>query len=147
MSLDLASDDDFDLEAPPTRSVFVIAQIEAEGVFAESPNLGTLIRDAIWPGESISRYRKVWRMGQPLVDEDRIYVGRIGFERAVETINWDDAEQDFTHLSIIEGLTSQFAVDRSSLRVAYQLRPPTNKKNTARGALEKLLNATSETVA
>lgn len=142
----MASREEFDLDAPPTQSVFVIAQVEARGVFSEAPDLGRSLRAAIDPGASISRYRKQWRMGQPLVDEEQHYVGRIGFERTVETTNWDASAVDFTQLSVREGLTSQFAIDLSNLRVAYQLRPPTIKKNTARGALEKLINESSEVI-
>ena len=95
-------------------------------------------------GTKIERYNRAWRMG-PWHYEGEMIVGRIGFESAGINELWDDEAQDFKEATRPLGLTSPFAIEPTTLRIAFQVRGRDIKVASFTGALEALLNAASET--
>lgn len=79
------------------------------------------------------------------IREGNTIVGRIGFESMGTTELWDDQLNDFTERDRPLGLTSPFAIDLQTLRVAFQLRGADIKPTSFTGALQALLNEASST--
>ena len=89
------------------------------------------LRASLRPGTRIERHNRVWRMG-PWT-----------FEGLMEL--WDDVAQDFIEEARPMGLTSPFAIDPDSLRVAFQVRGRDIRVKSFTGALQNLLNEASPT--
>jgi hypothetical protein len=129
------------LHFPTGRITF--ATIEALTLEAATHPAEALER-ALVAGTRIERHGRVWRMGQ-WRHEGRAIVGRIGFESSATAELWDDDVNDFRETSRPLGLTSPFAIDPGSLRVAFQLRGRDIRVKSFTGALQALLNEASPT--
>ena len=81
----------------------------------------------------------------PWREEGQASVGRIGYESTGLTELWDDALGDFAKVTRPLGLTSPFAVDPDTLRVAFQVRGRDIRPKSFTGALQALLNTASPT--
>jgi hypothetical protein len=98
------------------------------------------LRRSFVAGTTIERYGRVWRMGQARRREN-IVIGRIGYERLGELAElWDEQRKDFKETQLPEGLTSPFALNLLTGRVAFQLRAGRIEPNSFTGAFRALLN-------
>lgn len=99
------------------------------------------LEESLTPGTAITRYDRTWRLGQWSSQQDgRVIVSRIGFESTDSATEiWDEGRRDFVVNHPRLGQTSQFAINRASLKVAFQLRGQTIKPQTFRGNLVALL--------
>lgn len=94
-------------------------------------------------GTMVERYNREWRLG-PTINEGPSIMGRIGYERQTGTAQrWDDRRKDFREQAVREGQTASFAIQRSSLRIAFQFRPPNIKRRSFTAAFQDLLNESS----
>lgn len=125
---------------PPTGRI-AFAQIEAL-TLSGTMRPQQALEAALVGGTRIERYGRVWRMG-PWKHEGQAIVGRIGFESAGINELWDEDAQDFREGTRQLGLTSPFAVDPATLRVAFQVRGSDIRVKSFTGALEDLLNQAS----
>src|ERR1700722_16152726 len=113
-------------------------------LFLEEPPLsGALaaLEESLSPGTAITRYDRTWRFGQwvNMLDE-QVIVGRMGFEsRDAPTEIWDEKRQDFVKRHPRLGQTCQFAINRATLAIGFQLRGQTIKPQTFRGNFLALL--------
>jgi len=126
------------------RTYYVaFARAVAQGLPFESPE--AMLLEAWRPGTEITRYNRTWRLSRILDEDDDIVLGRIGFvnEGDVPTLNWNSEFQDFTTGAASSGVTVPFAIRKSDLTIAYQVRPGTVRENTFIGAFSALLNAGS----
>lgn len=102
------------------------------------------LRESLVPGTSATRYNREWRMGQ-WREVSGAVLGRIGFEAVGGVAEvWDDAANDFREQRLPAGTTAPFAVELISNRVAFQIRPGVIERGTFTGALQALLNTTSD---
>jgi hypothetical protein len=140
-SVSLDSEEDLDFAPPVARIAFAVASVI--GGLATGP-LDTFYAasQSLVPGTMVQRYRRNWRLARYIVVDDRIILGRIGFEEpgTVEEI-WNEEIQDFEEKRLTLGTTSPFVMDTASLRIAYQLRPGRIRPTTFTGNLQALLNA------
>lgn len=99
------------------------------------------LEESLEPGTAITRYDRTWRFGQwTLMLDGQVIVGRMGFEsRDAPTEVWNERVKDFRVQHPRLGQTSQFAINRTSLRVAFQLRGQTIRPQTFRGNFLALL--------
>ncbi len=105
---------------------------------------GEALEQALVVGTRIERHGRVWRMGQ-WRHEGQAVVGRIGYESTATAELWDDEINDFKETSRPLGLTSPFAIDPQTMRVAFQLRGKDIKAKSFTGALQALLNEAAPT--
>jgi hypothetical protein len=132
---------DLPLRAPSGRVAF--GRIEPLGIEGATLPEETLEK-ALVAGTRIERIRRVWHMGQHHREGPSI-VGRIGYESSSVTELWDDETLDFTADTLRAGLTSPFAIDPKTLRIAFQLRGRDIRPKSFTGALQALLNEASPT--
>jgi hypothetical protein len=106
-------------EAPKARIAFA----RVKGLTLPSPSPSDEIRRALVPGTAITRYTRLWRLGQwREIDGD--IAGRIGFQaRGGVAEIWDPEALDFRQQQLPAGTTSPFVLDAETLRVAFQIRP------------------------
>lgn len=124
--------------ARPRYARVAFAQI-AHSVLGSS-DAGSALEGSIVPGTAIERYDRLWRMGR-VARSHRKLVGRIGYERAGEVAElWDPELADFKEQRLKEGLTSPFALDLGTLRIAFQLRAGRIRPTSFTGAFQALLN-------
>jgi hypothetical protein len=125
-----------------------IAGTPAAGTQVPLMGLAAALRESLRPGTSVTRYDRVWHIGQN--DRDGGYiVGRIGFEREGQTI-WSEKAKDF-RVGRTGGSTSRFVIDTEAssespetLNLAFQLRPGIIEPGTFRYNFQALLNTAVE---
>jgi hypothetical protein len=101
----------------------------------------TALEQSMVAGTLVERYGRQWRIGQTQRVGSHI-VGRIGFQGQGPTTElWDDSLADFRREVLTEGHSTPFAVRRSDLRTAFQLRPGIIERTTFCSNLQALLNA------
>lgn len=109
----------------------------------EPPMTGVLaaLEESLVPGTAITRYDRTWRFGQwTIVFDGRVIVGRMGFEsRDAPTEVWDENAKDFRVAHPRLGQTSQFAINRTTFKIAFQLRGQTIRPQTFRGNFSALI--------
>jgi len=97
------------------------------------------------PGISVTRYDRIWRIGQWTTQPSGVITGRMGFEsREAATTIWDDLKNDFVPAHPRLGQTSPFAIDPETLRIAFQLQGQTIRPWTFRGNFVALLRRASD---
>lgn len=113
----------------------------------EPPLIGirAALQESLVAGTEYERFRRMWRLGQYTTRPGgQILVSRIGFESSESATEiWDRRKKDFVTAHPRLGQTSQFAVNLSTMRVAFQLRGATIKPQTFRGNLIALLRESS----
>jgi hypothetical protein len=127
------------IRAPGGRIAF--ATIEALTLGANAAP-GQALKRALVPGTRVEVRGRTWRMGK-WKEEGNALVGRIGFQSSGTAELWDEEIKDFSEETRPLGLTSPFAIDPESLRVAFQLRGREIRAKSFTGALQALLNAAS----
>lgn len=105
-----------------------------------------VLLDSLTPGTQVTRYRRVWRLAR-ISQQGGFVRSRIGFEREGATAElWDERAQDFYPAKLLEGATSPFVASLQTGVVAFQIRPGVIRRQTFAGALQALLNESSESV-
>lgn len=142
----MSDDDDLELEVEqvegPRAGRIAFAKIEPLTLHANAAP-DQALRAALIRGTYIERHNRIWHMGQ-IREEGRSIVGRIGFQTSAIAELWDEEREDFSEAQQWAGLTSPFAIDPVKLRVAFQLRPGFIRVKSFTGALQALMNATSD---
>jgi hypothetical protein len=114
------------------------AQIIAPGQGSLFETTAELLASVLVPGASVERYSRTWRIGHTAREDDRL-LGRIGFEGERQTFIWNDESKDFLPGPSPNGLVVPFVINLNSLRVVFQVRPPTIRARSFTGALEGIL--------
>jgi hypothetical protein len=125
----------------PRHAVGRISFGVVEGPFSDRAENWALLQSVLSAtGTRVERYNREWRLG-PIQDDGTAIMGRIGYERQAGTAQrWDEKRQDFREAAVLEGQTASYAVARSSLRIAFQFRPPNIKRRSFTAAFQDLLN-------
>ncbi len=92
-------------------------------------------------GTQVTRYSRTWRLSRRRPDNG-FWAGHIGFvkEGELETLAWDDNEQDFIRGEASSGVVVPFIIDHVNRVVSFQLIPGSVNVKTVTGNLEALLN-------
>jgi hypothetical protein len=125
---------------PLRRGKAALAYIEARtlgaGLDAEA------LRRALVPGTRKEHYHREWIMGR-ITDDAGCILGRIGFHRTVRGGGWDEEAGDLVPVDREDVVISPFAIDRETLRIAFQTRGNEIKSQSFVGAFQALLDAAS----
>lgn len=97
---------------------------------------------SIWPkNATVTRYNRTWRLTKILAQTEQFAFAQLGFvnQNEVSTLYFDEATQEFVHGEAPSGTVVPFAIRRSDLVIAFQLRTGVVRDTTFTGALQHLL--------
>ena len=119
------------------------AEIQQQGLWQHvTPEDFRSALETSWvAGTQVTRYSRTWRLSRRR-RENGFWAGHIGFvkEGDLETLAWDDEEQDFIRGAASSGVVVPFIIDDINRIVSFQLIPGAVNSKTVTGNLEALLN-------
>jgi hypothetical protein len=133
-----------DTEQRDVNAKLSFARIKALGFLDKEATYEQALMDSLVPGTMVERYGRSWYMGQwHLGRDNRVILGRIGFERPDTTELWSRVAKDFEPSRLRMGQTSPFAIRLSDFNVVFQLRSGVIRQTTFTSNLQALLNEAS----
>lgn len=112
-----------------------------------TPSLFDEMRNT-WPaGARATRYNRTWHLTKILQETPEYAFARIGFvaEGELSTLRFDEDRQEFVYGAAPSGTVVPFAIRKSDLTIAFQLRAGVVRETTFTGALQDLLRGGSQT--
>lgn len=106
-----------------------------------NPDVTKMLRSALTRGTRTEFYRRTWTLGPSRKQENTI-LGTVGVESGDGgTVDlWDPKSEDFVRQTVPEGIKTPWAINLTTLRIGFQLRPGIDKRQGFCGAFQKLMN-------
>lgn len=127
------------VQSESSKGKIVLAQVRPPEQDELYVSASEKLLQVLVPGASTERFGRTWRIGRISHPRTDAIFGRIGFSRESGAESWDEAVMDFVDVLVPSGLAAPFTIDLTSLRVAFQIRPPDIKATSFTGALQAIL--------